>query len=333
MGQLKTLIKNKFGYDVTDLTAYTDEQQQELVTKQVTEARTLELINIATGIKGTQDIHLFDDSVIYQDASDCGTMTPEGDSVFGKMPITVKEIGYEKAFCNKQLRGFWTQLGLRPGTMAEDEQLPFEQAITNYILQLHSLELDKLVWKGDTDLSTGNLQFINGFKTIFDASSDVIEANVNGVTGITTSNAYDVFYQTFLKASDDMGGVAEDPMFTIFTDRGNFNKLVKNMVDKNYYHYNPDNLKSPNSIELVGTGITVEVAPGLVGTGGIYGGKRSALTFGTDLSSDTSQFKLWYSEDDDKLKMRSKFSAGVATPYYNEIVKFTLDGSASSPSL
>jgi hypothetical protein len=271
-----------------------------------------------------------DDSVIYQDASDCGTMTAQGDTVFGKMPITVKEIGYEKSFCNKQLRGFWTQLGLRAGTMAEDESLPFEQAITNYILQLHSLELDKLVWKGDTDLSTGNLQFINGFKTIFDASADVIEANINGVTGITTSNAYDVFYQTFLRASDDMGGVAEDPMFTIFTDRGNFNKLVKNMVDKNYYHYNPDNLKSPNSIELVGTGITVEVAPGLVGTGGIYGGKRSALTFGTDLSSDTSQFKLWYSDDEDKLKMRSKFSAGVATPYYNEIVKFTLDNSASA---
>ena len=325
---LKNLIKDRFDYDVSDLPAYVDETQQELITRQVSEARTLDLINIQEGVKGTQDLHLLDDEIVYQDASACD-LTPDGDTAFGKVRITTQAIGWMKGFCNKELAGFWTQVGLRAGTMAEDKELPFEQAITNYLLQLQAIELDKLIWKGNTALSTGNLQWIDGFKKRFDASSDVLEANTTGITSITSSNAYDVFYSVFEKASEGDSGVAESDMFTIFTDRANLNKLTKNMVDLNMYHYNPQNVNR-NSIELVGTGITVEAVPGLVGTLGIYAGKRNHLTFGTDLSSDSSSYELWYSQDDDKLYIRSKFRAGVQVPYLSEITKFTLEESSAS---
>ena len=83
-----------------------------------------------------------DDSLVYQ-AGDC-TMTASGDTVFTDRAISVETIGYMKKFCQKDLAGFWTQLNLRAGAMAEDEELPFEAQIIAYIQSLQSNELDKV---------------------------------------------------------------------------------------------------------------------------------------------------------------------------------------------
>ena len=152
---LKKLITEKFDYDVTGLTAYVDEQQDEILTKQVTRGKTLDYIMIQEGVKGSQEIKLLDDTLTYQ-TGDC-TMTASGDTVFTDRAISVEDLGYMKKFCQKDLAGFWTQLELTAGAMAEDKDLPFEEAIVNYVLELHSNELDKLIWRGNktTEIVTG----------------------------------------------------------------------------------------------------------------------------------------------------------------------------------
>jgi hypothetical protein len=37
------------------------------------------------------------------------------------------------------------------------KNLPFEQQIIDYLLKLHSRELDSLIWKGNKATGTGNL--------------------------------------------------------------------------------------------------------------------------------------------------------------------------------
>ena len=152
---LKKYISSKFDFDVTGLGAYVDEQSDEILVKQVTAGKTLEKITIQEGIKGSAEIKLMDDSVVYQ-AGDC-TMTASGDTVFTDRAIAVETLGFMKKFCQKDLDGFWTQLNLRAGAMAEDEELPFEAMIVEYLLNLHSKELDKLIWKGNKATGTGNL--------------------------------------------------------------------------------------------------------------------------------------------------------------------------------
>ena len=76
---LKKFIKTKFDYDVSGLAAYVDEQREDLITRSVTEAKTLRYISIQEGIKGSQEIKLLDDTLLYQ-AGDC-EMTPSGDTV------------------------------------------------------------------------------------------------------------------------------------------------------------------------------------------------------------------------------------------------------------
>lgn len=315
---LKKFIKSNFSYDVSDLSAYVDEQRNELLTRQVTEARTLQLINIQTGIKHAEKLKLVDDSIIYQDGG-CG-MTPQGDTVFSDRTITVETLGYMKEFCDKDLAGFWTQLGLRAGAMAEDKELPFQQQLINFILSKHALELDKLIWKGDKNLIGGNLSKMDGFNKLLNVGDGCIDLNTSSATSITSSNAYELFYDAYLAMQASNADLAESTEGKFFCGVETLSKLRKNMIDLNFFSNTPD--ANALTQPLFGTSKIIEAVPGLNGTSRITFAKTNELVFGTDLSSDFDNFELWYSQDDDKLYMRSKFRAGVQVPFLNQIGVF-----------
>jgi hypothetical protein len=311
---LKKYLSTKFNWDVSGLAAYVDEQREDLIVKSVTEARTLQYVSIQQGIKGSQELKLMDDSIVYQDG-DC-TMTPNGDTVFTDRAIAVETLGYMKSFCQKDLDGFWTQLGLRPGAMAEDKTLPFEAQIISYLLQLHSFELDKLIWKGNKATGSGNLSKMNGFRQFLTVANGCVNLNASSVATISASNAFDVFYECFVETP---ANVAETNDFICFTGRENFNFLTKNLVDDNLFHYNPANIGDLNELILPGTNMRIVKVNGLNGLDNIYTGRASQFVFGTDLSSDFENFDLWYSQDDDVIYLRSKFRAGVQVPFLSQI--------------
>jgi hypothetical protein len=311
---LKKYIETTFDFDVSGLGAYVDEQSEEILVKQVTAGRTLEKITIQEGIKGSEEIKLMDDSVIYQ-AGDC-TMTASGDTVFTDRAIAVETLGFMKKFCQKDLAGFWTQLNLRAGAMAEDEELPFEAQIVDYLLALHSNELDKLIWRGNKATGTGNLAFMDGFASFLTVAGGCVDLNTSATTAITNTNAYDVFYEVFENSPE---AVAEGDDFACFTGRENFNKLIKNLVDLNFFHYSPDQIAEMNEVTVPGTDMVVTKVVGLNTVSSIYTGRASHFIFGTDLTSDFDTFNLWFSKDDDVIYLRSKFRAGVQVPFLNQI--------------
>jgi hypothetical protein len=330
MGNLKKAIKSKFDYDVSELSAYTDENELNLVTRAVTEGRTLEVIDIRTGIKGTQDIPLLNDEIEYQSAAACG-FNAEGDTAFDTTPLTVSPMKIEKSFCNEELVGFFTQQALRQGVQAGQEELPFGAQISDYILRRHSNAFDSVLWQSDSSLSTGNLSFLDGFKTILDASADVVDAaSFAGTAAITSLNAYDVFIGIHSAMVDANEDVALSDDFVIFCNMANLQALKIDMVKKNLYAYSSEELQSGNHrVRLAGTNCIVIGVPGLKGQSGVYGGRASKFIFGTDGANDLLSFRLWYSEDDDKIKMSIKFRAGVTVPYFDEFVKWE---PTSSPS-
>jgi hypothetical protein len=311
---LKKYLKTSFDYDVVGLAPYTDEQREDLIVRSVTEAQTLQYIAIQQGIKGSEELKLMDDSIVYQTA-DC-SMTPDGDTVFTDRAISVETIGYMKRFCQKDLAGFWTQLALQPGAMAEDKTLPFEAQITDYLLKLHAFELDKLIWNGNKLTGSGNLAFMNGFRQFLTVANGCVDLNTSSTLAINVGNAYDVFYETFTNTPTN---VAEGEEFICMTGRENFNLLLKNLVDLNLYHFAPGEFATMNELLLPGSNMRVVKVNGLNGTDNIYTGKSSHFVFGTDLSSDFESYDLWYSFDDDVIYLRSKFRAGVQVPFLNQI--------------
>ena len=311
---IKKYVKSNFDYDVSGLSPYVDDQREDLIHRSVTEAQTLSYIAIQQGIKGTEDLKLLNDSIIYQ-TGDC-SMSPSGDTIFTDRQISVETIGYLKRFCQKDLAGFWTQLALRPGAMAEDKTLPFEQVLINYLLELHAFELEKLIWQGNKVSGVGNLAFMNGFNQFLTVANGCVDLNQSGQTQINATNAFDIFYEAF---TETPANIAEGQDFICFTGRENFNFLLKNLVDDNLFHFNPTQIGTMNEILLPGTNMRVVKVNGLNGTTKIYTGRASHFYFGTDLSSDFESYDLWYSFDDDVIYLRSKFRAGVQVPFLNQV--------------
>lgn len=314
---IKKYVKSNFDYDVSGLSPYVDDQREDLIHRSVTEAQTLSYIAIQQGIKGTEDLKLLNDSIVYQ-TGDC-SMSPSGDTIFTDRQISVETIGYLKKFCQKDLAGFWTQLALRPGAMAEDKTLPFEQVLINYLLELHAFELEKLIWQGNKVSGSGNLAFMNGFNSFLTVANGCVDLNLSGATQIDATNAFDIFYEAFINTPSN---VAEGQDFICFTGRENFNFLLKNLVDLNMFHYNPAQIGTMNEILLPGTNMRIVKVNGLNGTTKIYTGRASHFYFGTDLSSDFESYDLWYSFDDDVIYLRSKFRAGVQVPFLNQVGTF-----------
>lgn len=314
---IKKYVKSNFDYDVSGLAPYVDDQREDLIHRSVTEAQTLSYIAVQQGIKGTEDLKLLNDEIVYQ-AGDC-TMVANGDTVFTDRQISVETIGYMKKFCQKDLAGFWTQLALRPGAMAEDKTLPFEQVLINYLLELHAFELEKLIWQGNKSTGTGNLAFMNGFNSFLTVANGCVDLNLSGATSIDATNAFEIFYEAF---TNTPANVAEGQDFICFTGRENFNFLLKNLVDLNMFNYNPAQIATMNEILLPGTNMRIVKVNGLNGTSKIYTGRASHFYFGTDLSSDFESYDLWYSFDDDVIYLRSKFRAGVQVPFLNQVGTF-----------
>lgn len=314
---IKKYVKSNFDYDVSGLAPYVDDQREDLIHRSVTEAQTLSYIAVQQGIKGTEDLKLLNDSIVYQ-TGDC-SMSPSGDTIFTDRQISVETIGYLKKFCQKDLAGFWTQLALRPGAMAEDKTLPFEQVLINYLLELHAFELEKLIWQGNKVSGSGNLAFMNGFNSFLTVANGCVDLNQSGATSIDATNAFDIFYEAFTNTPSN---VAEGQDFICFTGRENFNYLMKNLVDLNLYAYNPATIGTMSEILLPGTNMRIVKVNGLNGTTKIYTGRASHFYFGTDLSSDFESYDLWYSFDDDVIYLRSKFRAGVQVPFLNQVGTF-----------
>lgn len=314
---IKNYIKSNFDYNVAGLAPYVDEQREDLIHRSVTEAQTLQYIAIQQGIKGSEELKLLNDSIVYQ-TGDC-SMSPAGDTVFTDRAISVETIGYLKRFCQKDLAGFWTQLALRQGTMAEDKTLPFEQTLIDHLLKLHAFELEKLIWKGNKASGLGNLAFMNGFNQFLTVANGCVDLNLSGAVSIDATNAFDIFYEAFTNTPSN---IAEGEDFICFTGRENFNFLLKNLVDLNLYHFNVNEIGNLDEILLPGTNMRVVKVNGLNGTTKIYTGRASHFFFGTDLSSDFESYDLWYSFDDDVIYLRSKFRAGVQVPFLNQVGTF-----------
>ena len=71
--------------------------------------------------------------------------------------------------------------------MAEDQSLPFEAQITDYLLKLHAIELDKLIWQGNKATGTGNLQWMNGYRQFLTVGNGCVDLNTSSTASITSS--------------------------------------------------------------------------------------------------------------------------------------------------
>jgi hypothetical protein len=306
-------------FDVSGLTAYSDEQKLPLILKAQLGSKSASLFQLAPGIKSSQKLNLLDTTTVFQ-ANGCG-FASSGTTTLSQRTLTVGDIKVNEELCPKTLASKWTQSQLKAGSMAEKQVVPFEKEFTELKAAGIASALETAIWQGDTASGTANLSKFDGLIKLIDAAGTAVDGNVDAVlvaTGITTTNVLTILQGVYSVIPTQV--LDKDPAIMVGWDT--FRKLTIKLTNLNMFHYTGENTNG--EITLPGTNTKVIALNGLNSTNRIFAGSLTNFFYGVDLLSDSEDFKMWYSEDDDVVKFKAEFRAGVQVAYPSEIVEFTL---------
>ena len=310
----------------TGLSSYTKQLVQPLLTSAVIGAKTQKLIMdngiVLTGVKGPTAIPLMDTDAVF--ATQSCTFDASGTTSFSQRTLTPGKIKVEEKICPKDMEAYFTMEALRAGSTYEDfGNADFAAA---YLAKKNSriaAQLETAIWQGDSGSGTANLNKFNGLQVLINAGSP-INANVSGYTGvatITTVTASNVIAATEGIYKAIPAEVMAKGDVRIFVGYDWFRLLVLAYRALNLFSYNPQDANFEGFI-LPGTNVKVEPVNGLNGTGDAYAISLSNMAIGVDLEAEETNYKLWYSEDNNDVRFRAEFKVGVDVAYTSECVKF-----------
>lgn len=319
---------------VTGLTAYTEQNEQQLVTASLFEARTQQLIlsegNVMTGVKSSQTVNRMDTDVFFQDDSSCG-FAASGTTEFTQRTLTVGKIKTQEILCPKDLEAYYLQKALPAGSSYDS--MIFAQEYTARKAGKIAEALEVAIWQATGSGYGGTNGLLNKFKGIkqlvSDAGGSVVNANVTGfygagapITGIDSSTKAKNAVLAVIKALPAKVKGKSD--VRIFCGWDVYDLLIQAYVDANLYHYNPGSENTPPASEFKVPGTTYSVVPvhGLNDTSDIYAFRMSNIFIGVDLQGEEDNFEMWYSQDDRNVKFSASFKIGVQFAFPDEIVKF-----------
>ena len=320
---------------VTGLTAYTEQNEQQLVTASLFEARTQQLIvsegNVMTGVKSSQTVNRMDTDVFFQDDSACGFLS-SGTTEFSQRTLTTGKVKTQETLCPKDLESVYLQKSLPAGS--NYDTIAFAAEYTARKAGKIAEAIETAIWTATGSGYGGTNGLLNKFKGIkqhiSEAGGSVVNANVTGfygtgapITGIDTMEKAQKAVIAVINALP--ASVKGKPDVRIFCGWDVYTLLIQKYVDLNLFHYNPGSTNNAADSEFLVPGTSYKVVPvhGLNGTNDIYAFRMSNIFLGVDLlDEESSSFEMWYSQDDRNVKFSANFKIGVQFAFMDEIVKF-----------
>ena len=292
---------------VSSLPAYVDQHKLGLVEKTVMEGRTIDNVNVQTGIRGTTAINILTTDVKFSDGSVCG-FTPDGTQTFTQRDIVTGAVKVNVEYCAKVFRNKYPDYMLRYG--AGKETLPYEEYLVNSIVKSTQRELDRVIWFGDTEKS-GNIQFFDGYLKIAGADGAIAVDKVAG------TGAYETIHDAYMALPAEVF-----PNAIAFCSPSILRKYSDELLEKNLFHFAPES--NPNEIMIPNTNIRLIATPGLAPLGSedeyIVMGDKNNFYYGCDLQGDEEQFTMDYDKTSDTFKLAIGFNAGVQFAFPDQIV-------------
>jgi len=318
---------------VTGLTAYTEQNEQQLVTASLFEARTQQLIlsegNVMTGVKSSQTVNRMDTDVFFQDDSSCGFLS-SGTTEFSQRSLTVGKVRVQETLCPKDLESVYLQKSLPAG--GNYDTIAFANEYTARKAGKIAEALETAIWTATGSGYGGTNGLLNKFKGIRQHIADAgtsVNANVTGfygtgapITGIDTMEKAQKAVLAVINALP--ASVKGKSDVRIFCGWDVYTLLIQKYVDLNLFHYNPGSTNNAADSEFLVPGTSYKVIPvhGLTGTNDIYAMRMSNIFLGVDLISEEDQFELWYSQDDRNVKFSANLKIGVQLAFPDEVTKF-----------
>ena len=288
---------------VTSLPAYVQDNRDILIKNfALAGGETRRRISVQTGIKKDEYINFLNLTPTFQSGVGCG-FNAAGDAALTQRVIETARFKVNMEFCPDTLVGKYAEYQVSINA-SENASLPFEafimEGLTNEIVK----KIETTIWQGvkGTDL-------IDGFLTIAGAESDVVDVVLGGTSA----------YEDILKVYNAMTENTLEQGGEIYVSPAKFRAFLQEMVAKNYYHYNPGN-DEPGEFLLPGSNVKVVRTPGLAGKTNIVGTFPKNMYYGCDLENAAEDIKVWYSNDDDVIKVSAKWNMGVQFAFPGEVV-------------
>ena len=289
-----------YGFDITALPAYTDQESLSLISKVVLKTDLLDYVDLRSGFtSGTVAINLVDADLPVS-ALSCG-WTSDGEVTYSQVNVTIESLQSKTEMCVEDLRSVYQSAFMNAGT--GNDFIPFEEVIS----ESYSDKLRKY--------NEGFL--INGFGTTLGLKGQITSANGAQLQGGTPAawDATNAFSQALdlYDAIDEAVKDRDDLIMVVSPDA--YRALVRSLVSQNLYHF--DSVSGNEVVILPGTNCTVIKSSGLVGSNYKFAGPGKMILAATGLTDELDTFRFFYDEAADVMKFRAAWRLGVGVGEVN----------------
>lgn len=295
--------------NLNTLTEYVNIHKDELLTKAILGANTLDHVELMLGVKYKEALNYLDSTVVLADGSQCG-WNPQGSDTITERTIEVVPLTVNKEYCFKDFRKYYMNEQLLFD--AGKETLPFEEKFAEGNIKAINAELEKQIWmnvKGEDD------KLFDGFvKIIGDAEGSKKVELEAGYTAI------DVIDKTYAAITPVM--LLQN--VTIFVSHSTFRNYIQALnavccANRPIIDANTDSMEYPGDSR-------VKIVPvsGLEGADATkvlaVASPEENLVYGTDVDGSENDFRLWFDEKESKFLFRVLFNAGVQYKFDDQLV-------------
>ena len=314
--------------DLTGLTNYVKENEQQLATSLVFAPKTAKLIeaagNVQVGIKSSEKINIMETDAVFQAGGTCG-FSSSGTTAFTQRALTPGKIKVNESICPKAFEAKYTQKALRAGSSYD--YMPFADEYSAKKIAVIGEALEVGLWQGDTGSGNAQLNKFDGLlKLIAPAGvpvAGVVDGNVANVAALTSGTIIAAVDSVYAAIPADI--VANGDV-VIFLGMDAFRLYTVALKEANLFHYAADAVDF--EIIIPGTNVKLIAVNGLNGTDKLVGTRMSNLYLGVDLLNEEERFELFYAKEADEMRFVAEFKMGVQYAFPTEIVYWQEGGVA-----
>jgi hypothetical protein len=309
-------MKENFAFIVSELEDYTNENTG-LIAAAVYKAKTIASgIEVLPGQKGNVKLNRVNHTLSLQAAA-CG-WDPSGSTALDQVDVAVNNIDYKESLCPKTLEPKWFGQLMKNGSNPED--FPFSQYIVDTKSEKLSAEIEYMFWQGNetgSPAGTGNLALADGIIQALKNSGEAGDTKyVSGAANPTVSDIVDKV-NLLIANSNETAYETED--MTLYMSVALFRTYVTALINENLFNYAQS--LDGKSLEFYVPGHNIRV----IGTSGLRGldlmflTPASNIVFATDLLDETEQLEMWWSRDNQEIRISGSFKFGVGV-YFPALV-------------
>lgn len=287
--------------DVSALGNYVEEKRLPLIAKSFLTGKTIDLVQLETGVKQDTALNLLTAEVEFGDGASCGWDPTDGVALSQRLlkPVFLK---INQAFCDKSLLKKWASYEVN--LAAGRETLPFAEKFMDEIAKGIQAKIEDLIWNGDSN----NTNEPDGYLKLL---SDAGAASVS-VTGMTAYNAIKAVYNAIPTEIIDKEDVV------IFVSEQRYRAFIQELVAANLFHFAPD--YKDGEYKLPGTSIRVIAVNGLNNKNKIVAGRLSNFFYGVGAEDDKDTFDFWYSKDNREFRLAVYFAIAAQVAFPDEVI-------------